>query len=202
MIAGSFTGYVLSARKEFVMKIILTNPRGFCAGVDRAISIVKNALTKFGAPIYVRHEVVHNKYVVDELKQMGAIFVDELEQIPDDNIVIFSAHGVSKAVRDEAKRRELQIFDATCPLVTKVHMEVQRASRKGQEVILIGHKGHPEVEGTMGQYDGAGVGMYLVEDMQDVPNLPVHNPENISFVTQTTLSRITSYNVCYTKLLR
>ncbi len=170
------------------MKIILANPRGFCAGVDRAISIVKNALTKFGAPIYVRHEVVHNKYVVDELKQMGAIFVDELEQIPDDNIVIFSAHGVSKAVRDEAKRRELQIFDATCPLVTKVHMEVQRASRKGQEVILIGHKGHPEVEGTMGQYDGAGVGMYLVEDMQDVPNLPVHNPENISFVTQTTLS--------------
>lgn len=170
------------------MKIILANPRGFCAGVDRAISIVKNALTKFGAPIYVRHEVVHNKYVVDELKQMGAIFVDELDQIPDDNIVIFSAHGVSKAVRDEAKRRELQIFDATCPLVTKVHMEVQRASRKGQEVILIGHKGHPEVEGTMGQYDDLGVGMYLVEDMQDVSKLPIHNPDNVSFVTQTTLS--------------
>lgn len=170
------------------MKIILANPRGFCAGVDRAISIVKNALKKFGAPIYVRHEVVHNKYVVDELKEMGAIFVEELDQIPDGNIVIFSAHGVSKAVRDEAKRRELQVYDATCPLVTKVHMEVHRASRKGQEVILIGHKGHPEVEGTMGQYETDGVGMYLVEQIDDVRQLPIQNPENLSFVTQTTLS--------------
>lgn len=170
------------------MKILLANPRGFCAGVDRAITIVKNALHKFGAPIYVRHEVVHNKYVVDELKSMGAIFVDELDEIPDGNTVIFSAHGVSKAVREEAKNRGLQVFDATCPLVSKVHMEVHRASRKGQEVVLIGHKGHPEVEGTLGQYDDAGVGMYLIEDATQVHLLPIRKPENVSFVTQTTLS--------------
>ncbi|WP_024872198.1 4-hydroxy-3-methylbut-2-enyl diphosphate reductase [Tolumonas lignilytica] len=170
------------------MKILLANPRGFCAGVDRAITIVKNALHKFGAPIYVRHEVVHNKYVVDELKAMGAIFVDELDEIPDGNTVIFSAHGVSKRVRDEAKNRGLQVFDATCPLVTKVHMEVHRASRKGQEVVLIGHKGHPEVEGTLGQYDASGVGMYLVEDASQVDALPIQHPDNVSFVTQTTLS--------------
>lgn len=170
------------------MKILLANPRGFCAGVDRAITIVKNALHKFGAPIYVRHEVVHNKYVVDELKSMGAIFVDELAEIPDGNTVIFSAHGVSKAVREEAKKRGLQVFDATCPLVSKVHMEVHRASRKGQEVVLIGHKGHPEVEGTLGQYDETGVGMYLIEDASQVNSLPIQQPENVSFVTQTTLS--------------
>ena len=170
------------------MKILLANPRGFCAGVDRAITIVKNALHKFGAPIYVRHEVVHNKYVVDELKAMGAIFVDELTEVPDGNTVIFSAHGVPKSVRDEAKKRGLQVFDATCPLVTKVHMEVQRASRKGQEVILIGHKGHPEVEGTLGQYDADNAGMYLIEDASQVGSLPILYPENISFVTQTTLS--------------
>ena len=170
------------------MKILLANPRGFCAGVDRAITIVKNALHKFGAPIYVRHEVVHNKYVVDELKAMGAIFVDELTEVPDGNTVIFSAHGVPKSVRDEAKKRGLQVFDATCPLVTKVHMEVQRASRKGQEVVLIGHKGHPEVEGTLGQYDADNAGMYLIEDASQVGSLPILHPENISFVTQTTLS--------------
>ena len=170
------------------MKILLANPRGFCAGVDRAITIVKNALHKFGAPIYVRHEVVHNKYVVDELKAMGAIFVDELTEVPDGNTVIFSAHGVPKSVRDEAKKRGLQVFDATCPLVTKVHMEVQRASRKGQEVVLIGHKGHPEVEGTLGQYDAESAGMYLIEDASQVGSLPIQHPENISFVTQTTLS--------------
>ena len=170
------------------MKILLANPRGFCAGVDRAIIIVKNALHKFGAPIYVRHEVVHNKYVVDELKSMGAIFVDELDEIPDGNTVIFSAHGVAKAVREEAKKRGLQVFDATCPLVSKVHMEVHRASRKGQEVVLIGHKGHPEVEGTLGQYDETGVGMYLIEDASQVNSLPIQQPENVSFVTQTTLS--------------
>lgn len=170
------------------MKILLANPRGFCAGVDRAITIVKNALHKFGAPIYVRHEVVHNKYVVDELKAMGAIFVDELDEIPDGNTVIFSAHGVPKSVREEAKKRELQVFDATCPLVTKVHMEVHRASRKGQEVVLIGHKGHPEVEGTLGQYDADKSGMYLIEDASQVDNLPIQQPDNVSFVTQTTLS--------------
>ena len=170
------------------MKILLANPRGFCAGVDRAITIDKNALHKFGAPVYVRHEVVHNKYVVDELKAMGAIFVDELDEIPDGNTVIFSAHGVPKRVREEARKRGLQVFDATCPLVTKVHMEVHRASRKGQEVVLIGHKGHPEVEGTLGQYDENGTGMYLVEDANQVDSLPVQQPEKVSFVTQTTLS--------------
>ncbi|WMC10033.1 4-hydroxy-3-methylbut-2-enyl diphosphate reductase [Oceanimonas pelagia] len=170
------------------MEILLANPRGFCAGVDRAISIVQSALEKFGAPIYVRHEVVHNRYVVNKLKDAGAIFVDELDQVPDDNIVIFSAHGVSKAVREEAKRRGLKVFDATCPLVTKVHMEVHRASRKGIETILIGHAGHPEVEGTMGQYESAEGGMYLVENPEDVAALEVKHPDKLTFVTQTTLS--------------
>lgn len=170
------------------MKILLANPRGFCAGVDRAITIVKNALTKFGAPIYVRHEVVHNKYVVNELKDMGAVFIDDLSQIPDGETVIFSAHGVSKQVREEARSRNLKVFDATCPLVSKVHMEVHRASRKGQEVVLIGHKGHPEVEGTLGQYDALGVGMYLIENEEQAATLHIQHPENISFVTQTTLS--------------
>ncbi|WP_409421068.1 4-hydroxy-3-methylbut-2-enyl diphosphate reductase [Pseudaeromonas sp. ZJS20] len=170
------------------MRVILANPRGFCAGVDRAISIVENALAKFGAPIYVRHEVVHNKYVVETLKQAGAIFVEELDEVPDDQIVIFSAHGVSKAVRDEAKRRGLKVFDATCPLVTKVHMEVHRASRKGDEVIMIGHQGHPEVEGTLGQYENDGAGMYLVEDALQVGELAIQDPARVQFVTQTTLS--------------
>jgi len=170
------------------MKIILANPRGFCAGVDRAISIVENALSKFGAPIYVRHEVVHNKFVVETLKRAGAVFVEELDEVPDDQIVIFSAHGVSKAVREEAKRRGLKVYDATCPLVTKVHMEVQRASRKGEEVIMIGHQGHPEVEGTLGQYESTDARMYLVERAEEVASLPVRDPEHLHFVTQTTLS--------------
>jgi len=170
------------------MKIMLANPRGFCAGVDRAISIVERALDIFKAPIYVRHEVVHNKFVVNGLKERGAIFVEELDQIPDDSIVIFSAHGVSQAVRKEAKRRELKIFDATCPLVTKVHMEVTRASRKGIECILIGHQGHIEVEGTMGQYDNADGGIYLVQTVDDVATLQVKNPDNLMYCSQTTLS--------------
>ncbi|MGO1246522.1 MAG: 4-hydroxy-3-methylbut-2-enyl diphosphate reductase [Oceanisphaera sp.] len=170
------------------MDILLANPRGFCAGVDRAISIVQSALEKFEAPIYVRHEVVHNRYVVNKLKNAGAVFVEELDQVPDDNIVIFSAHGVSKAVREEAKNRGLKVFDATCPLVTKVHMEVHRASKKNIETILIGHAGHPEVEGTMGQYESATGGMYLVENAADVATLQVNDPENLTFVTQTTLS--------------
>ena len=170
------------------MKIVLANPRGFCAGVHRAITIVENALQKFGAPIYVRHEVVHNRYVVDKLRQAGAIFVEELHEVPDEQIVIFSAHGVSKAVREEAKQRGLRVFDATCPLVTKVHMEVHRASRKAQEVIMIGHAGHPEVEGTVGQYESAEAGMYLVEDVADVAALQVKDAEHLHFVTQTTLS--------------
>ncbi|NQZ26560.1 MAG: 4-hydroxy-3-methylbut-2-enyl diphosphate reductase [Colwellia sp.] len=170
------------------MEIILANPRGFCAGVDRAISIVERALDLFGAPIYVRHEVVHNKFVVDGLKKRGAIFVDELDEIPDDNTVIFSAHGVSKVVRDEAKARALKVFDATCPLVTKVHMEVSRVSRKDIECILIGHAGHPEVEGTMGQYSSDSAGIYLVESAEDVANLVVKNPEKLYFCSQTTLS--------------
>jgi len=172
------------------MDILLANPRGFCAGVDRAIEIVERAILLFGAPIYVRHEVVHNRYVVDDLKQKGAIFVDELDQIPDDSYVIFSAHGVSKAVQREAERRQLKVFDATCPLVTKVHMEVSRYSRKGIETILIGHRGHPEVEGTMGQYDrAAGGDIYLVESADDVRRLEVRNPQALRFVTQTTLSK-------------
>lgn len=170
-------------------EIRLANPRGFCAGVDRAIEIVNRALDVFGAPIYVRHEVVHNKFVVDNLHDRGAIFVDELEEVPDDCIVIFSAHGVSQAVRKEAERRSLKVFDATCPLVTKVHMEVTRYSRAGRECILIGHKGHPEVEGTMGQYDRArGGDIYLVEDITQVATLQVRNSDALSFVTQTTLS--------------
>lgn len=173
------------------MKIHLANPRGFCAGVDRAIDIVNRALDVFGAPIYVRHEVVHNKFVVDTLRERGAIFVDELDQVPDDCLVIFSAHGVSRAVQDEAKGRGLKVFDATCPLVTKVHMEVLRYSRAGQECVLIGHHGHPEVEGTMGQYDySSGGDMYLVENENDVYTLAhnVRDPDNLSYVTQTTLS--------------
>ena len=170
------------------MKIMLANPRGFCAGVDRAISIVERALDIFEAPIYVRHEVVHNKYVVNGLKNRGAVFVEELDQVPDDSIVIFSAHGVSQAVRAEAKRRELKVFDATCPLVTKVHMEVTRASRRGTECILIGHQGHPEVEGTMGQYDNDKGGIYLVETPEDVAKLNVKNPSNLFYCSQTTLS--------------
>lgn len=171
------------------MQIKLANPRGFCAGVDRAIEIVNRALDLFEPPIYVRHEVVHNKFVVENLRNRGAIFVEELDQIPDDNIVIFSAHGVSKAVRNEAERRGLKIFDATCPLVTKVHMEVMRYSQKGQECILIGHQGHPEVEGTMGQYDDSqGGSIYLVENEKDVLTLQVKNPQQLAYVTQTTLS--------------
>ena len=170
------------------MEIILANPRGFCAGVDRAISIVDRALDLFGAPIYVRHEVVHNKFVVDGLKNRGAIFVDELDEVPDDNTVIFSAHGVSKAVRQHAKSRLLKVFDATCPLVTKVHMEVARVSRKNIECILIGHAGHPEVEGTMGQYESESGGIYLVESAEDVSNLVVKDPSSLYFCSQTTLS--------------
>ncbi|WP_374294603.1 4-hydroxy-3-methylbut-2-enyl diphosphate reductase [Acinetobacter sp.] len=171
------------------MQILLANPRGFCAGVDRAIAIVNRALECFGAPIYVRHEVVHNKFVVDDLKQRGAVFVDELDQVPDDAIVIFSAHGVSKAVQQEAEHRQLKVFDATCPLVTKVHLEVLKYSREGMEAVLIGHHGHPEVEGTMGQFDVKyGGQIYLVEDEQDVAQLQVNDPEKLAFVTQTTLS--------------
>ena len=172
------------------MEVLLANPRGFCAGVDRAIEIVERAIKMFGAPIYVRHEVVHNRYVVNDLKQKGAIFVEELDQVPDHSHVIFSAHGVSRAVQEEARLRGLKVFDATCPLVTKVHMEVSRYSRKGIETILIGHKGHPEVEGTMGQYDNSQGGeIYLVESSQDVRKLSVRNPDEIRFVTQTTLSK-------------
>ncbi|MGN4867483.1 4-hydroxy-3-methylbut-2-enyl diphosphate reductase [Aeromonas caviae] len=170
------------------MDILLANPRGFCAGVDRAISIVESALEKFGAPIYVRHEVVHNRYVVNKLKEAGAVFVEELDEVPDDSIVIFSAHGVAKTVRELAKSRALKVFDATCPLVTKVHMEVHRASRKGSEAVLIGHAGHPEVIGTMGQYENSEGGMYLVETPEDVAKLKVKNPDDLCFVTQTTLS--------------
>ena len=171
------------------MEIVLANPRGFCAGVDRAIAIVNRALECFNPPIYVRHEVVHNKFVVDDLRQRGAVFVDELDQVPDDSIVIFSAHGVSKAVQQEADRRGLKVFDATCPLVTKVHIEVTKYAREGTEAILIGHEGHPEVEGTMGQYDKSRGGeIYLVEDEQDVDALMVNHPDKVAFVTQTTLS--------------
>jgi 4-hydroxy-3-methylbut-2-en-1-yl diphosphate reductase len=167
------------------MDILLANPRGFCAGVERAIAIVERALELFGAPIYVRHEVVHNKYVVDNLRAKGAVFVDELDQVPDGETVIFSAHGVSKEVQGEATRRGLRVFDATCPLVTKVHLEVARQRAQGREVVMIGHKGHPEVEGTMGQSPD---GMYLVEKVGDVPRLTLRNPEAVAYVTQTTLS--------------
>ncbi len=171
------------------MKIKMANPRGFCAGVDRAIDIVNRALDLFEPPIYVRHEVVHNKFVVNGLRERGAVFIDELHEVPDDSIVIFSAHGVSQAVRQEASERGLKVFDATCPLVTKVHLEVSRYSADGSECILIGHKGHPEVEGTMGQYDHSNGGnIYLVEDEKDVAALEVVNPEALYYVTQTTLS--------------
>ena len=171
------------------MDISLANPRGFCAGVDRAIDIVNRALEVFGSPIYVRHEVVHNKFVVEDLRDRGAIFVDDLQEVPDNCIVIFSAHGVSQAVRRQAGQRALRIFDATCPLVTKVHVEVAGYSLQGRECILIGHRGHPEVEGTMGQYDrGAGGEIYLVEDDEQAASLEVKDPENLSYVTQTTLS--------------
>ena len=171
------------------MQIKLANPRGFCAGVDRAIEIVNRALEVFGPPIYVRHEVVHNKFVVEDLRSRGAVFVEEIDQVPDDVIVIFSAHGVSQAVRQQAEDRGLKVFDATCPLVTKVHMEVTRYSRDGRECILIGHAGHPEVEGTMGQYDASNGGaIYLVEDEDDVARLSVRDPQRLAFVTQTTLS--------------
>ncbi|MBB3191672.1 4-hydroxy-3-methylbut-2-enyl diphosphate reductase [Halomonas cerina] len=171
------------------MQIKLANPRGFCAGVDRAIDIVNSALDVFGPPIYVRHEVVHNRFVVDSLRERGAIFVEELHEVPNDVIVIFSAHGVSRAVQQEAEQRGLKVFDATCPLVTKVHMEVLRYAKRGQECILIGHEGHPEVEGTMGRYDTSyGGHIYLVEDEDDVARLEVKDPSRLAFVTQTTLS--------------
>ncbi len=171
------------------MDVILTNPRGFCAGVDRAIDIVERALQLFGSPIYVRHEVVHNRFVVEDLKRKGAIFVDELDQIPDGEHVIFSAHGVSKAVQQKAIERKLKVFDATCPLVTKVHLEVCRYSEQDIETILIGHKGHPEVDGTMGQYNAMSNGaIYLIESVEDVQKLQIKNPQNLRYVTQTTLS--------------
>lgn len=167
------------------MELLLANPRGFCAGVDRAISIVETALAKFGAPIYVRHEVVHNRFVVDDLKAKGAVFVDELSDIPAGSTVVFSAHGVSRAVRAEAAARGLTVFDATCPLVTKVHVEVAKMREDGREIVMIGHAGHPEVEGTMGQSAG---GMYLVESAAEVDQLTVRDPANLAYVTQTTLS--------------
>ena len=172
------------------MQITLANPRGFCAGVDRAIEIVERALELYGTPVYVRHEVVHNKYVVETLRNKGAVFVNELDEVPDNSVVIFSAHGVSKAVREDAARRQLRVFDAICPLVTKVHMEVGRYQDEGRECVLIGHAGHPEVEGTLGQYrpaNGSGA-MYLVESVEDVEKMEVKNPEFLAFVTQTTLS--------------
>ena len=172
------------------MKVILANPRGFCAGVDRAVAIVEKALLLFGAPIYVRHAVVHNQYVVMRLKEKGVIFIEALEEIPQNSIVIFSAHGVAQSVREEALQRKLQIHDATCPLVTKVHMEVARYQQQGRECVLIGHKGHPEVIGILGQYHCANTaqGIYLVESVQDVGKIQVNNPDTLSYVTQTTLS--------------
>ena len=167
------------------MQVILANPRGFCAGVDRAIAIVEQALAQYGSPIYVRHEVVHNKFVVDDLRGKGAIFVDELAEVPSGSTVVFSAHGVSRAVRAEAESRGLRVFDATCPLVTKVHVEVAKMRQLGREIVMIGHSGHPEVEGTMGQSDG---GIYLIESIADVATLEVRDPTNLSYVTQTTLS--------------
>jgi 4-hydroxy-3-methylbut-2-enyl diphosphate reductase len=167
------------------MEVLLAQPRGFCAGVDRAIDIVERALAAYGAPIYVRHEIVHNRFVVDDLRAKGAVFVDELDEVPPDGIVVFSAHGVSRAVQDEAKRRGLHVFDATCPLVTKVHVEVAKMRNAGREIIMIGHAGHPEVEGTMGQTDG---GMHLVETVEDVDRLQVRDPDSLAFVTQTALS--------------
>ena len=181
----------MSQKAEIAPEIVLANPRGFCAGVDRAIIIVEQALEKFGAPIYVRNEVVHNKFVVDELRAKGAIFVHHLDEIPTGSTVIFSAHGVSKAIRAEAESRGLTAFDATCPLVTKVHIEVAKMRKAGMEIVMIGHKGHPEVEGTMGQIDEAedtSLAMYLVETPDDVTKLTVKNAEKLAFVTQTTLS--------------
>jgi 4-hydroxy-3-methylbut-2-enyl diphosphate reductase len=171
------------------MQIFLANPRGFCAGVDRAIDIVERAVVLFGAPIYVRHEVVHNKYVVDRLRTIGAVFVDELHEVPDGATVIFSAHGVPRVVQQEAKRRLLNVFDATCPLVTKVHMEITRYAREAREVFLIGHAGHPEVEGTIGQFDATlGGAIYLIQTVEDVERIQVRNADHLAFVTQTTLS--------------
>jgi 4-hydroxy-3-methylbut-2-enyl diphosphate reductase len=175
--------------KKIPMKILLANPRGFCAGVDRAIEIVERALELFGAPIYVRHEVVHNRHVVEGLRERGTVFVNELDEVPDGATVIYSAHGVARVVHEEGERRGLRVFDATCPLVTKVHLEVMRHAEDGRECILIGHKGHPEVEGTMGQYDASRGGvMYIVETPEDVQSLQVSNPDELAFVTQTTLS--------------
>ncbi len=170
------------------MEIILANPRGFCAGVDRAIDIVERAIEVFGAPIYVRHEVVHNRYVVEGLRQRGAVFVEELTEVPERSTVIFSAHGVSSEVQREARERKLQVFDATCPLVTKVHIEVHHHAAEGREIVFIGHAGHPEVEGTMGQYQNGSGGIYLVESPADVETLQINNPDNFAYVTQTTLS--------------
>ena len=170
------------------MKIVLANPRGFCAGVDRAIEIVNRALDIFGAPIYVKHEVVHNKFVVDGLKDKGAIFIEDLAEVPAGSTLIYSAHWVSQAVKNEATERGFQVFDATCPLVTKVHMEVNRRSRRDEECVLIGHKGHPEVEGTMGQYSSERGGIYLIESEQDIKNLAVKDPSKLHYMTQTTLS--------------
>ena len=172
-----------------MMEVLLANPRGFCAGVDRAIEIVERALEAFGAPIYVRHEIVHNRFVVEKLRNEGAVFVDELSEVPDGATVVFSAHGVSQKVRAEARERGLAVFDATCPLVTKVHIEVARHCKAGRDVILIGHAGHPEVEGTMGQWNAAGAGtIHLVESVEDVADLSIQHPEGVAFVTQTTLS--------------
>jgi len=171
-----------------MIKVLLSNPRGFCAGVDRAIEIVERALTMHGAPIYVRHEVVHNRFVVENLEKKGAVFVENLDEVPPDSILIFSAHGVSHAVRREAADRKLKVFDATCPLVTKVHVEVAKMRKDGKEIIMIGHQGHPEVEGTMGQIEGEDKGMYLVETEMDVDALKVRDEANLAYVTQTTLS--------------
>ena len=171
-----------------MIKVLLSNPRGFCAGVDRAIEIVERALTMHGAPIYVRHEVVHNRFVVENLEKKGAVFVENLDEVPQDSILIFSAHGVSHAVRREAAERKLKVFDATCPLVTKVHVEVAKMRKDGKEIIMIGHQGHPEVEGTMGQIEGEDKGMYLVETERDVETLQVKDVTNVAYVTQTTLS--------------